>query len=250
MARGNNQNADGGIESGNSNALEQGGENSASAKADTGNASGTGTGNDSAGNAGTGNGTGNASGKSEAGNNATVNPADISANIYARDENGNIVLKANGEPAKKRGRPVGGGGDGLPKSSAAKSSAPKSKPAKGDDQRAAIATEMLAAQFQILNTGIAFLTKFDDFRLDDDEATKMASATANVLAQFDYVPDPKIAAVMGLVTTTSMIYGPRVYLYRQFRKEKIEQQKQARRNDPETIDAANIDFYRTGNFSG
>ena len=40
------------------------------------------------------------------------------------------------------------------------------------------------------------------------------------MAQFDYVPDPKIAAVLGLVTTTGMIYGPRVYLYRKWLAER------------------------------
>lgn len=92
-----------------------------------------------------------------------------------------------------------------------------------------MATEMLAAQFQILNTGIAFLTQFDDFKLSDGEAMQMASATANVMEQFDYVPDPKVAAVLGLVTTTSMIYGPRVWLYRSHkekqRKEKLEKNR-------------------------
>lgn len=86
---------------------------------------------------------------------------------------------------------------------------------------------MLAAQFQILNTGIAFLTKFEDFALDDSEAVQMAEATANVMAQFDYVPDPKVAAVLGLVTTTGMIYGPRVYLYQKWRAEKLAAKREA-----------------------
>jgi hypothetical protein len=126
---------------------------------------------------------------------------------YERDAAGNIVYQADGvTPRKKRGRKPGqsyGGGSAT---------APKSKPAKTDTARAAVATEMLAAQFQILNVGIAYLTKFDDFKLDDSEAMQMAESTANVMAQFDYVPDPKVAAILGLVTTTSMIYGPRCYL--------------------------------------
>lgn len=113
---------------------------------------------------------------------------------------------------------------------------------------------MLAAQFQILNTGIAFLTKFDDFKLDDNEARQMADATANVLAQFDYVPDPKIAAVLGLVTTTSMIYGPRAYLYRRhLDKVKSDRRKAVITKADEQITAdlyANNNPLNMGQFSG
>jgi hypothetical protein len=141
------------------------------------------------------------------GNNATVNPTALTPDNYERDAAGNVVYQADGvTPRKKRGRKPGqsyGGGSAT---------APKSAPAKTDKARAAVATEMLAAQFQILNVGIAYLTKFEDFKLDDAEAMQMAESTANVMAQFDYVPDPKVAAILGLVTTTSMIYGPRCYL--------------------------------------
>lgn len=152
--------------------------------------------------------------KTGADNNATVKPADLAPDQFERDASGAIVYAADGvTPKRKRGRKPGSQGSTA-------SAAPKSKPAKTDAARGAIATEMLAAQFQILNTGIAFLTKFEDFALDETEAMQMAEATANVMAQFDYVPDPKIAAVLGLVTTTGMIYGPRVYLYRKWLAER------------------------------
>jgi hypothetical protein len=35
------------------------------------------------------------------------------------------------------------------------------------------------------------------------------------MEQFDMTPDPRFAAIAGLVTTAGMIYGPRVYLYRE-----------------------------------
>lgn len=179
---------------------EAGEESGAGTGSETGNAAGTETG----ASAGAETGTEKRTGKVDADNNAAVNPVSLAPDEYERDENGNVLLKANGEPRKKRGRKPG----------QAYAGAPKSKPAKTDTAKAAIATEMLAAQFQILNTGIAFMTKFEDYRLEDSEALQMAEAAANVMAQFDYVPDPKIAAVLGLVTTTSMIYGPRVYLHR------------------------------------
>jgi hypothetical protein len=156
-----------------------------------------------------------------AGNKPSVNPAALAPDNIERDELGNPILGVNGKPKKKRGRKPG-------QQYGASPTAPKSTPAKSDSARAAIATEMLAAQFAILNTGIAYLTNFPDFKLDDQEAQDMAAATANVMAQFDYVPDPKVAAVLGLVTTTSMIYGPRVYFYRKHLAEKRAEKKDAR----------------------
>lgn len=91
-----------------------------------------------------------------------------------------------------------------------------------------MAVEMLAAQFAILNTGLAYLTRFEDWKLEDEEAMQMANAAANVMAQFDYMPDPKVTAVLGLVTTTSMIYGPRMYLYRKALAERREANQTAR----------------------
>lgn len=173
---------------------------------------------------GTQTGTEKRAGTKEKADNKTVNPTDLEPDdIYERDEQGNIVYRADGvTPRRKRGRKKGA------QSTASVSSASKPKRAKSGDNT--VAVEMLAAQFQILNTGLAFLTKFDDFKLDDSEAMQMAEASALVMEQFDYTPDPKVAAVLGLVTTTSMIYGPRVYLYRKHiekkRKEKREQQEQ------------------------
>lgn len=162
-----------------------------------------------------------ASGKAGKANHATVNPVSLAPDDFERDDSGAIVYKADGvTPRRKRGRKAGA-------SITAKVTAPKSTPAKTDAARAAVATEMLAAQFQILNLGIATFTKFEDFKLDDSEAMEMAKATANVMAQFDYVPDPKIAAVLGLVTTTSMIYGPRVYLFNKDRAQKKAARREA-----------------------
>lgn len=153
-------------------------------------------------------------------NNRIVSPKEIAGDTdkYQTDKNGNIVLKADGTPALKRGRKAGS------TNSETKTETKKQTSAKKDKSTG---TEMLAAQFQILNTGIAFITRFDDFKLEDAEAMQMAEATANVLEQFDYTPDPKIAAVLGLVTTTSMIYGPRVYLYR-----KDLEKRAAKRKEP------------------
>lgn len=150
---------------------------------------------------------------SQSGN--SVNPASLVDDIYERDENGEIVLTAAGKPRKKRGRRPG-------------STVSGGTTKRASNKGATVGVEMLAAQFQILNTGIAFLTKFDDFRLSDEEALQMSQATANVMEQFDYVPDPKVAAVLGLVTTTGMVYGPRIYLYRSHLKQ-VREEKKAQR---------------------
>lgn len=147
---------------------------------------------------------------SEAGtpNSGTVKPGEL-YDPYERDENGDVVLNGSGKPKKKRGRKPG------QTSNAPAINAPKA--AKKNDG-ATIGVEMLAAQFQILNMGIAFMTKFDDFKLSEPEAMQMATASAAVMEQFDYVPDPKVTAVLGLVSTTSMVYGPRLYLFNKQRK--------------------------------
>jgi hypothetical protein len=66
--------------------------------------------------------------------------------------------------------------------------------------------------------GLAGVTKTPELKLEDDEATSLAAATANVLEEFDIRPDPKIEAVIGLVTVSSMIYGPRIYMIAERRK--------------------------------
>lgn len=191
--------------------------------------------------------------KSGPGNNSAVSPTSLAPDNFERDAAGNVVMQADGvTPRRKRGRKKG-------QSPGTAKAAPQSSPAKTDAARAAVATEMLAAQFQILNTGIAYLTRFDDFRLDDSEAMEMAKATANVMAQFDYVPDPKVAAVLGLVTTTSMIYGPRLYLYRRHISEKTAARREAviAAADERAANGTNFDpgLYpngpmNTGQFSG
>ncbi len=227
MADGNSKRADGRNKSGTGSASPSD-DKVAQEKGNGGNA-GAGTGAPASAGTGAAPGTGAATGAPETGtnNHETIRPADLAADNYERDASGAIVYGADGvTPKKKRGRKRGQRYGAAPDAS-------KPRPAR---ERAVIATEMLAAQFQILNTGIAYLTSFPDFKLDDDEALQMATATANVLEQFDYVPDPKVAAILGLVTTTSMVYGPRMYLYRKHiakkREEKSERRDAAAQEQP------------------
>ena len=70
----------------------------------------------------------------------------------------------------------------------------------------------------IIHIGIAGATKTPEMKLQDDEAEALAKSTAVVLEEFDIRPDPKIEAIVGLVTTASMIYGPRIYLITERKK--------------------------------
>jgi len=65
--------------------------------------------------------------------------------------------------------------------------------------------------------------------LEDGEAENLAKATATVLTEFDIRPDPKVEAVIGLVTAAGLIYGPRIYLITERKKEEaLERQREQR----------------------
>lgn len=81
-----------------------------------------------------------------------------------------------------------------------------------------VGIEGLTRVLTIIHVGIASVTKTPEIALDDKEAESLAAATANVLTEFDIRPDPKIEAVIGLVTVAGMIYGPRIYLIKERKK--------------------------------
>ena len=84
-------------------------------------------------------------------------------------------------------------------------------------------TRMLA----IIHLGISSVTKTPELKLDDQEAEALAKSTAAVLEEFDIRPDPKIEAIIGLITTAGMIYGPRVYMISERKKsEAVERVRQ------------------------
>lgn len=78
--------------------------------------------------------------------------------------------------------------------------------------------------------GIANLAKFDDFRLEEKEADTLAAATSELMATFDFTPDPRFQAVAGFVSVSAMIYGPRAYLYRRHLEKKKGERKEAQTN--------------------
>jgi hypothetical protein len=66
-----------------------------------------------------------------------------------------------------------------------------------------------------VHLGIAGATKSPELILTDDETKSLATATANVLQEFDIRPSPKAEAIVGLVITAGGIYGPRAYFIRE-----------------------------------
>ena len=71
----------------------------------------------------------------------------------------------------------------------------------------------------IAHLGISGATKSPEMELDKSEADALAQATTKVMQEFDVRPDPKFIAIAGLVTTAGSIYGPRVILIRERRKQ-------------------------------
>lgn len=79
--------------------------------------------------------------------------------------------------------------------------------------------EALTRALAIVHLGIASATKTPEIALEDEEAQTLASAVNNVLIEFDIRPDPKSEAIFGLVVAAGSIYGPRVYLVRERKKQ-------------------------------
>lgn len=87
--------------------------------------------------------------------------------------------------------------------------------------------EGLTRMLAIIHIGLAGATKTPELKLEDEEAEALAKSTAVVLEEFDIRPDPKIEAIIGLVTTASMIYGPRAYMITERKKrEAVERAQQ------------------------
>lgn len=86
--------------------------------------------------------------------------------------------------------------------------------------------EALSRMLGFVHLGLASVSKTPELVLTDDESKALASATATVLEEFDWTPDPKVQAIVGLITTAGVVYGPKVYFIRERKKA----EKEARDN--------------------
>lgn len=50
--------------------------------------------------------------------------------------------------------------------------------------------------------------------IDDEEGKLLATASCNMLAEFDIAPDPKTQAIIGMIIAAATVYGPRVIMIR------------------------------------
>lgn len=123
---------------------------------------------------------------------------------FERDAAGNTIIGANGQPKRKRGRKPG-----------ANSGPGNAARPTGNKTSLNNSIDRLAANIGILHLGIASLTKNPELELEDAESRALALATQNVLEQFATEIDPRVTAVVGLVTTAGSIYGPRAFLIRE-----------------------------------
>jgi hypothetical protein len=157
---------------------------------------------------------------------------------YERDEFGNVVIGSSGKPRRKRGRKSGGSNGASGGASAGT--------AKNSRARNSQAIDTLSQTLMIVHMGIAAFTKFDAFQIEKREADSLASSLANVSETFGWEPDPRFTAIAGLVTTSAMIYGPRIYLYREHMKQQAKEKREARN---QTVEGSYnpSEFFQAGN---
>lgn len=104
---------------------------------------------------------------------------------------------ADGSYRRKRGRRSGSGTGGTTHR--------KTKAARTDS------VEAISRILCILHSGVAAATKTPELEIDEQEGRMIADPLTTLLDEFDIKPDPKIEAIVGLVTAVCAVYGPRAY---------------------------------------
>ena len=133
----------------------------------------------------------------------------LTGDEFARDGDGNLIRNKDGSPRKKRGRKAGSGSGSNSKQNG-----------KRNNQTVNDAVETLSKTLLIVHAGLANFMKFEYMALDENECNDLSSSIVNVMDQFEFTPDPRYTAVVGLISTASMIYAPRYILYRNMQRNK------------------------------
>jgi len=133
-------------------------------------------------------------------------PGDVGGDDFTFDPERHIGIdRTNADGSYRRKRKRKGGGNSESRATAAPRSKTKA------DHSASI--DALTNTLIIVHAGLASVTKIKELEIDPTEGKSLAVALANVLAEFDIQPDPKVQAIVGLVVAGASIYGPRMYLY-------------------------------------
>ncbi len=136
----------------------------------------------------------------------TPGDRDAGGDDFAFDPERHISLdkrNADGSYRRKRRRKSGDGG-------------PASKPRKAANRSDyASSVDALANVLVVAHAGLSVATKTPELAIEEAEGKALAGALANVMAEFDIRPDPKVEAMIGLVIVASTMYGPRLYLIRE-----------------------------------
>lgn len=167
-----------------------------------------------------------------------IDPATLSGTStddVARNDDGTVKLKLNGEPARKRGRKSGS------------TNGTRSAGSASNSQNLKTAIDQLSNMIGFVHIGIANVAKCPEMLLAPQECQALAMATANVMEQFDIRPDPKVTAIVGLLTTAGTIYLPRTYL---IQKRRAEERTNKKRNKPPTNEQQFTDIPVNGTGNG
>lgn len=120
---------------------------------------------------------------------------------------------ASGTEPKRRGRKPGsknGSGSGN---------------AKGRVDKGSV--ETLSRLLLLVHTGLAAVTKTPELNLEKGEADLLAGPTADILAELNLTPDPRLEKAIAMITVCGIVYGPRAYNIRK-RWEQENRERRAR----------------------
>lgn len=141
---------------------------------------------------------------------ASVDPATLTGGTGPGDEpydadihTGPADFNRDGSRRRKRGRKPGGNRGSGP--------GPRKASSRSDIKSS---VDTLAKTLMVFHQGIAVATSTPEMMIDQDEGEILARATVNVLDQYDFTPDPKIQAIIGMVMAAGTVYAPRVVLIR------------------------------------
>ena len=130
---------------------------------------------------------------------------------FIRDDAGNILYDVRGRPRKRR-RSRGSGG-------------------RTKAQAKKVPVDAMARLLAMGHSVIANLTKTPELELNDSEASMLARPLSEIFVLYDIQPPPQMLLAMEMLTATSYVYGPRMYMIRERRRQEREAKAAAAAHD-------------------